>query len=625
MIVFTLMVRNRISWIVAAFVLTCAGILRGQGQVQDATMKLRLAQSYEQSGDWEKAVPLYESLFQGAPRNLIYFDGLRRGYLQLKLYDKAIDLILYRLSNEKNPGLLAELGGAYYLKQDERKADSAWRSVINTDPKNPMMYRIVASQLMEFRLYDRAIQVFLEARKATGNRDQFAEDLATLYTAFQQYEEAIREYVAMLELHPDQLSSIQARMSGMVNRPEALKVAQRVVKDEITRRKENVPMRQLSAWLSMEGKNYDAALEEYRIIDRLTKAEGSALFDFARQAAQEQAYATAVRAYKEVLDQYPSSPKRPYARFGYARALEEIVASTDTLRPGVRGVGEWPVSEAPQEFGGVLRLYEALLQDFPRSEFAAQAFFRLGVVKLEYLFDLDGALTAFMNVRTTHPSHPLAAEASLRIGQVLTAKNNLPQAELEYAKLLGSQNADIVDHALVALAELDYFQGRYDSAETKLQTFSRNNANNLANNALQFLYFIRENKAVDPAALTAFAKADLLMRQRKYSEALVQFEECIKRYPRALLTDDAMMKTAEVQLLLKRPGEALQIFQNVVEMPLSILRDRALFRIGETYEMTLRDKGKAIEAYEQLLAKFPRSLYGNTARTRIRILRGDIL
>src|SRR3972149_8674781 len=297
--------RNRVllSWVIA--IISVFGIAFAQND--DAAIKLRLAQSFEQNGDWEQAAELYEALFLSYPQNVVFFEGLRRGFTQLKQYDKAIDLIQDWISGKPgNPSMLSELAGVYYLKGDERKADSLWQLVIKTDPRNPSFYRIVASKLMEFRLYDRAIQLFLDARKATGNNEQFTDDLAMMYTAFQQYEDATREYVSMLNARPDQLPSIQARISMMVTHPEALAAARRVVGAEIDRRKEHAPLRRLAAWLSMEAKEYTAALEEYRIIDRLTKASGNELFNFGQMAAQERAFEAAARAFQEVVEQYPT-------------------------------------------------------------------------------------------------------------------------------------------------------------------------------------------------------------------------------------------------------------------------------------------------------------------------------
>jgi outer membrane protein assembly factor BamD (BamD/ComL family) len=180
------------------------------------------------------------------------------------------------------------------------------------------------------------------------------------------------------------------------------------------------------------------------------------------------------------------------------------------------------------------------------------------------------------------------------------------------------------DRVLYRIAELDYFEARFDTAAGSLQRISTNLANDLANDALQLLYFIQENKAAGQGALAEFARADLLVRQRKYSEALAQFESVTRQFAATPLLDDAMMRTGDLHLLLNRPDSAIVVFGRIInDMPTSILRDRAQMRIGEVYEGKLKDKKKAIEAYEAVLANYPTSLYVEEARKKIRILRGD--
>lgn len=151
-----------------------------------------------------------------------------------------------------------------------------------------------------------------------------------------------------------------------------------------------------------------------------------------------------------------------------------------------------------------------------------------------------------------------------------------------------------------------------------------NLANDLANDALQLLYFIQKNKPSGQEALADFARADLLVRQRKYSEALALFESVTKRFATTPLLDDGMMRIGDLHLLLNQTALALAVFGWIInDRPTSILRDRAQMRIGEVYEGKLKDKKKAIEAYEAVLANYPTSLFVEEARKRIRVLRGD--
>ena len=611
--------------ILTAMILVIAAA--AQGQNPEAAVRLRLAQSYERAGDWERAVPVYESLLDGDPGNYVYYDGLRRGYIQLKQYQKAVTLINNRLElQEENPMLLSALGGVYFQMGEDEKADSIWHTVLRTNPTNPGLYRLVVSQMMELRLYDRAIALFREAREATGDKNLFIDELANLYAAFQQYENATREYVHLVSLQPRQLAVVQSRMSQFLHRPEALDPVRKVLKDEIARRGKLVPLLQLYAWVLMEAENYDAALEEYLTIDRISNAGGVEVFNFAQRALAEGEYRTAARGFHEALTIGPSKELIPVVRLGYARAVENLSGSEeDTTHHGNHATG-WPVSEAQRSFGGAVSLYESVLRDYPRSPYAAEASFRIGVIKYERFNDLDGAIAAFSNIPDILGRSPLALESRMNTAKVYVAKNDLVKARNVYTSLLGANEPSLRDRVLFRLAELDYFTARFDTAVSVLRQLSANTAGDLANDALQLLYFIEENKSSTADALTAFANADLLMRQRKHSESLEEFNLVIGDFATAPLVDDATLRIAEIQILLGKPHDALASLGAILQnMPSSILRDRAIMRSGEIYERILGNSEMAIQAYERLLTTYPGSIYTEEARKRIRQLRGDVL
>lgn len=609
--------------LIAMFLLV--GILPAFAQTPDATVKLRLAQSFERSGNWERAVPLYESLLDEDPRNFVYFEALRRGYVQMKEYDKAIELIRRRMDVQpESPLLLSSLGGVYFQKGEEQKADSVWQSVLRSQPANVSLYRMIAGEMMEYRLYDRAISLFLQARRATGDANVFTGELANLYGAFQQYENAAREYVRLLVQQPSQLADIQSRMSLFLNRPEALASATKAIREVLDEKGNIIPVRQLYAWILMEGKEYPGALDQYRVIDRSTKARGVELFNFAQRALEEKELVVAVKAFREVLDTPPSKEIQPAARLGLARATEEVSVTIDSA-VSVGSVESWPVSEIRPSVESALGLYEAIIRDYPRTLIAAQALFRVGVMRRDRLRDLDGALLAFTGIPSIVPDHPLALEGSLAAAGVLIGRNDLKAARERYTSLLGNRDPSFRDRVLFHLAELDYFSASFDTSVAVLKRLSLQTSTDLANDALELRYFIEENLAETPA-LSLFASSDLLMRQQRYPEALEGFREVIRRFPQAFLVDDATMRVGEIQLLLAKPLDAVETFRSMAkDMTSSILRDRALLRLGEIYELSLNKPALALEAYEELLKLFPTSLHAEEARRRMRRLRGDAI
>ena len=587
-------------------------------QDTDKLMKLRLAQGFEEAGEWERAVTLYEDLNTLEPANFLFLDGLQRSYTQIKEYGKAINVIRqWLVVQPADMNKITTLGGLYYDSGNEMAADSVWKSVIALDPRNAQIYRVVANEMLQHRMYDQCIRTYLDGRSMNKSDAMFADELGSLYAALQQYKLASKEYLRFIKASPEQLSLVQSRLSTFTAKPEGISAASEAVRDELKNSPDNITLHRLYAWLLSEERHYDIALEQYRIIDRLSHANGNELFNFAQRLHQERAYKPAAEAFKEIIDEHKNPQLLPYARFGYARALEELAVLSDTTASFLESLPTYDKS---------IQLYESIAAEHANPDLAAQSLYRIGIIKFEKLFDLNGALNAFNQLDDVPSTPNISNDAILKIGNIHIARNDLAEARKEYNRLSKISFVVYQDQAAFKLAELDYFEAKFDSALSILKRFDTNLNTDLTNDALQLQYFIQENNTSAPQALIEFAKADLLMRQRKYSESLVQFQDIVKHYSTALLVDDAMMKIGELYLLLKRPHEAMRAFSFIADsIQLSILKDRAQFRIAEIYQTVLNNKAQAIDAYEKLLAQFPNSLYVEESRKRIRLLRGDNL
>ncbi|MGA3288085.1 MAG: tetratricopeptide repeat protein [Bacteroidota bacterium] len=608
--------KGRIGYIVLMFTFTFVFFNAAFSQDADKMMKLRLAQNFEEADEWEHAVTLYEELYKSEPTNFIFLDGLRRSYTQLKEYDKAIGIIRrWFITHPRDINLMATLGGLYYDSGNETAADSVWKGVLSIDPNNVQSYRIVAHEMMEHRLYEQCIRTYIDGRTMSKSEVLFADELGTLYAALQQYTSATQEYLRLVKKNPDQLSFVQSRLSAIILKPEALRAASEIVKAEVKISPDNIALHRLYVWLLMEERQYDSALEHYRIIDRLTNANGSELFNFAQQLNQEHASAAAAEAFKEIINRFDKSGLLPYARFGYARALEELSGEADTLAP-----------ESQPTYRDAIQIYESIAAAQDHPDLAVQSLFRIGIIKFDKLFDLDGALTAFNKIKEFPNTMNILYDAAIKNGEVQMARNDLVGARKEFERIAELPLVIYQDQAVFKLAELNYFEAQFDTSLSLLKRFDTNLDTDLTNDALQLQYFIQENKTSSLPALIEFAKADLQMRQRKYPESLTHFRDIVKQYPTTLLIDDAVMKIGELHLKLKQTNEAIAAFRFIADsIQLSILKDRAQFRIAEISENVLHNKVQAITAYEKLLERFPNSLYAEQTRKRIRLLRGDTL
>jgi tetratricopeptide (TPR) repeat protein len=618
-------------------ILTLLLIFLANAQAQDNrddASKFRLAQSFERSGEYERAAKLYEELHSHDPLNFVIFDGLHRMYVQLKEYAKAITLVQVRL--ERQPGDLALLGtlGEDYLKAGkEAEARDAWEQGLATDAKNPNVYRYISNTLFQNRLFSEGVDVILRGRKNTGNPNLFAVDLGYAYTILGKYGDATREYVRALRENPTTLGLVETRIGMFTAKPEGLSLAIGAVQEEIRDDQKNVTLHRLLAWLYLEGKRFEDAFLVYRLIDQLSSSTGQELLAFAGLAFKERAYEVSAQAYREIIERYPGTPVTPLARFGHARVIEEISAKNDSLvsadlKEKHQSDEQMPASETHPTYGGAIAHYDEIVHDYPRSDFALQSLYRISLIKFDRYFDIDGALQTLDEIDRQFPNNRMTSDVALKAGEILVAKGDLARATERFGRVRQNLPAtqDQKDKATFALAEIDYFQGLFDSALVKLNSLLSNLSADFANDALDLQEFIKEHRTSNELVLKEYAHAEFLERQRKLSEAVAILEKLISTEASSPIVDDALLKLGQLQRRMGDPIHALSTYQRLItEHPESILRDEAQFAIGEMYQLELKDKQKAIAVYEELLEKYPNSLYLDEVRKRIRQLRGDAL
>ena len=598
-------------------------------QTQDTAAKFRLAQAFELSGNSEQALPLYQELFRNEPGNNVFFDGFQRTLVQLKRYDEAISLVRVKLgANPADLNLRMMLAGIYQRAGMEQQAREEWDRAIALNPMNVNYYRIVASSMIDHRLLEPAAETYRRARLALNDPSLFALELAQLEIVTMDYAGASMELVAWLRKNPAQMSFVQGRLAAFAAKPDGRLAAIAVVEKGL-RDQEDVHLYELLGWLYLEGKEFAQAYEAYQSIDKLTRAQGGALLQFADRAFKEQAFDIAARAYQEAIHVPLPANRIPAARYGYANALKEIAQRTDTLAQPLSS----PLrnqSGAQSRYGDALVAYQSIIQEFPHTEFAAKANYKIGTIQFENLFDLSGALASFQKVADEAGSvAALKHDVALKEGLVYLAQGDTARARIQFGLVAGAPNAtpDQSDEATLHLAELEFYSGRADSAIARLESIVVNTKADYANDALQLQAFLQENVSTARPALVQYGRAELLAREKRNTEAVAFLEQIVEQYPASLLVDDALMRIAGLQSEAGLYSSAIASYNRLLTQfkEHSIALDRARFGVGEVYEFGLHDKEKAIAEYETLLAEHPRSVLAGVARKRIRLLRGDPL
>jgi tetratricopeptide (TPR) repeat protein len=176
-------------------------------------------------------------------------------------------------------------------------------------------------------------------------------------------------------------------------------------------------------------------------------------------------------------------------------------------------------------------------------------------------------------------------------------------------------------------ARLSYLLGEFEWAKAQLDVLKTATTQLIANNAMELSLLIQENTIdSNDVPLQLFSKADLLLLQNQYAKAKSILDSINTVYPKHALSDDILMKYAEIASKERKYLEASVFYEKLIkDYGADILADNAVWQLANLYEFKLGDKEKAKLLYEKLLLEYGGSFFVPDARTRFRVLRGDML
>ena len=606
------------------FAIFCSAFVFAQNN--SLSNKFALAESYEHSGNLQKAAKIYAELYQSQPNNNLYFESLNRVYVQLKNYAASVDLIEKEIKrNPKNINLYGLLGSTYYLMGNDEKAFEVWDEPFKFLKPNPVYYRVIANYAVQRRAFEKAIDLFKRGKEISTDKVIFSYDLAQLYSITMQFKNAAEEYCFILKNNPSQLQTVQAKLLANANKPDALKATIKVV--ENYRNGDNLSFDYLLARLYTEDKSYDKAFDVYLEIDNKQSKQGQELYKYANFLYNEKQYSISKKVFKKIIDLYPDSKFVSLSHLGYAKSLEAELMDEYTKHIPVWKPYFPVVPYKSEKVEQVISAFKDITKLYNHSRTATEALLRIGMIKL-YLQNKPVEAKEYFNKIFKETSEPeLISEAYEQIGNMALLEGNLEDAGRNFAKItiLARLNQQKINDAKYKLARVRFYEGNIPASQKLLADILKNLRDNNANDALELSLILNTSKN-DSSNLMLFAEAEFLVDQKKFSRAAEKYKLIAENPQAFILHSIAGLRLAEMSLALNDYPESIELFEKIVsEGKKNIYADKALYLLGKIYQFGIGDKTKAIEKYEQLLAKFPSSIYLDDAREQIRKLKEKVI
>lgn len=601
------------------FFLTC---FAQQGNEQNS--KYLLAQSYENAGDFQSAIKIYEELIQADPDNPQYFVLLNRAYMQVKNYAASINLLEDHLVKyPDDTETYGMLGSTYYLMGNENKAFEVWEKPLQKAGATAITYRVIGNFAVERRAFEKAIEFFKEGKEKTDNKIIFSMDLARLYGITMQYVKAAGEYCDILKSDQSQYQLVRSGVFTLISKPEVISKILPVF-EEVDNGSNNA-ITGLLAELYTQNKEYDKAFQLYTELDKKESSKGNRLLNFAQLLFQEKEYTTAANTFEKIYSLYPDNNITSLAKLGYAKSLEAKLFEEYTNVLPI-----WKPEFKAQKFESseiteVLNAFSEIVKLYKNSEAAFEAELRIGMINLYMLGNKEEAVKKFRTVVSEAPLSKSSGEAYLELGDLELSDGNLNEAEKNYLQV-SKINSDekTVSAAQYKLARIKYYEGKNADAYNLVSSLTNNLKDDYANDAIAFS-IILNNAKFDSSNGVLFAKAELLAEQKKYKEAAEIFGQISDDKNAMLFQPVALYRLAEIEIAEDNFSRSVEILQRIVdEKDKNMYADKALFLMGKVYQYGLKDKSKAVEIYEKLLSLFPNSILIDDAREKILSLRNKL-
>jgi len=466
-----------------------------------------------------------------------------------------------------------------------------------------------------------AIDVLVEGRATLSMPSEFRSDLGHLYGMVGDHENAITEYLNLVVEQPDQIGYIKRRLSRMTEQEGVLEKSIPPVEQAIKDNPLNRQVRELAAWLYFEGELYEQAFKTNQAIDILEKENGRTLYVFAKNAMSADAHGIALKAFEKVLELYPNAPAAANSRFATAELY--IKEGLKNKEQAFDSAGNRIPAPSFDKASAVLTEF---LQLHSNDNRIPDAIFELAKLDGDVYYRFGESESKLQEIRTQYPGHPAASKAAFQLGSIALMKDDLQTARLEFSRLEEIlRTGELAESARFQIALIDFYNGSFESAKILTRAVDTNTSTDMANDAIELKILLQENRGPDSldTALSLFANASLLKRQRSNQEALKVLDQIQLEFPDHALSDEVLFMMAEIKRSTGKHQESIELFQSLPELySKSYLCDTSLLQIAEIYDEDLNDQETALESYSQILDRYPGSLLAPEVRERIRRIRG---
>lgn len=579
----------------------------------------QMASYYYQNKEYDKAIELYEPLYQRT-QNLYYYQMLYQSYVVLDDMKKARKLVEQRIKKyPRELALRVDLGQLYMAEGDKKRAEKTYNNAIESIGFDNKQIEDLCQAFQSVGLEDWAIKTYQYARKKMNNNFLFVMELATLYERQGNYEAMMQEYFGLLDKEPRMMGSVQIslqRALDQTSNPQLAEGLRRTLIDRIQKDPNNRTYLDMMIWFSLQQKDFAFAFTQAKAVDVRFPGQGEeTILQVAQIALNNGDFNTAYESYHYLVTKGKDGNFYFDARVGELKTKFERLDKNFYLAPkdymALKSEYESALSELGKELRTVplMRDYAYLLAYYGNEVQMAS----------DLLYDV---------VEMPKLTNNIKSQTKLELGDLLLFAGAIWDASLLYSQVEKANKNDVVGaQAKFKNAKLSYYNNDFEWAKSQLDVLRASTSKLIANDAMELSLLISDNMEEDSTfeMLSRYAAADLMLYRNQLDSAWDAFNDITIRSLSHPLLDEVLMQKAKIRMKQGRYAEADSLLQQIVDFYAEdILADDAVMMIAEMNDSQLNNIERARSYYEKLILDYPVSLYVERARKRYNELKAAI-
>ncbi len=582
---------------------------------------VQIATEYYNQGDLEKAKDEFKKL----ARNKRNIPRIHETYFRLLLtiedFDEAEKYLGNVIKNyPDNFTYEVDLGVLYRTMNQEERANQLLDQVVikvtnrSALDKRSNETRMLAQTFFEKNFRDKALDTYINGRSIMGQEDLFALDLARVYQLMNKKQPMISEYLNFSKNQPQNLNYVKNSLQRYLPEAEDLDTLEMTLYTVIQKEAGNSTYNDLLVWTHLQQKNFPAALRQARALDKRLANNGDNIVNVGMISFRNNEYKISKKAFDYIIEEFPESPSKRLASRYLLLSEEEVLKNS-----------------YPIDFSAIRDLisrYKVFISESRDVFSIMESQRRIALLQAFQLNEIEKAIETLTGMLKQQVGrHNVVAEAKMDLADIYLLNKEPWESILLYGQVERMFRDEPLGYmAKLKSAKLSYFKGDFELAQSNLDILKLATSREIANDALDLSILIKNNTVFDSTdvVMQEYANIELMLFQNQKDQALTAMDSMLAKYNYHSIVDEVLYLQAQTELELGHIEKALLSLDKIKEAHyFEILGDDALFLMGTIYQDSLGDNETAMGLFNDLLTKFPGSIYVAEARTRFRELRGD--